>query len=118
MLHLASETVMSPKTGLAVEVRQGQHLRVVQVQGKQVVDMVAWNLDNLREKLSTAYSRNRYMAEPGQPYFPHDTVTEGDWLMSNVCRPMMTIVKETVEPKGVHGLHHRMCNRFFYAVFG
>jgi uncharacterized protein YcgI (DUF1989 family) len=31
---------------------------------------------------------------------------------------MMTMVKETPTPKGVHGSHHRMCNTFFYEVFG
>ena len=112
------EKTLAPKTGLALEVRQGQRLRVIEIEGKQVVDLVAWNLDNLREKTSTAYSRNRYFPDGPGDYFPHDTVKEGDWLMSNVCRPMLTIVKETAEPKGVHGSNHRMCNRFFYKVFG
>jgi hypothetical protein len=31
---------------------------------------------------------------------------------------MMTFVKETPEPKGVHDTHNRMCNRFLYESYG
>lgn len=112
------EQVMPPKSGLAVEVKQGQHLRVIDLEGKQVVDMAVFNLDNLREKLSTSNSRTRYFIEPGGEYAPRDHIQEGDWLMSTLCRPMMTIVKETSEPKGVHDACNRMCNRFLYENLG
>jgi uncharacterized protein YcgI (DUF1989 family) len=112
------DQVMPPKEGLALEVRQGQHLRLTQIDGQQVVDLVVWNLDNPREKLSTAYTRIRYFGEPGQGYFPRDRISEGDWLMSTICRPLMTFVRDEQDEKGVHGLHHRMCNRFYYKVFG
>ena len=112
------EQVMPPKTGLAVEVKQGQHLRIITLEGKQVVDTVMFNLDNPREKLSPSYSRGRYFPKPGKEYAPHDHLEEGDWLMSTICRPMMTIVKETPRPKGLHDTHHRLCNRFFYAAWG
>lgn len=111
------EKVMPPKTGLSVEVKQGQHFRVIDLEGKQVVDMAVWNLDNLREKLSTSNSRTRYIPKPGEPYAPRDHIQEGDWLMSTICRPMMTIVKETMEPKGIHDACNRMCNRFLFRVF-
>jgi len=112
------EQIMPPKTGLAVEVKHGQHLRVIDLEGKQVVDMAVWNLDNLREKLSTSNSRTRYFLEPGQGYNPRDHLQEGDWLMSTLCRPMMTIIKETPEPKGVHDACNRMCNRFLFENLG
>ena len=38
--------------------------------------------------------------------------------MSTLCRPMMTFVKETPEPKGVHDTHNRMCNRYLYESYG
>ena len=66
------EKVMPPKTGLAVEVAQGQKLRVIDLEGQQVVDMAVFNRENLREKLSTSYSRTRYTPEPGQDYVPRD----------------------------------------------
>ena len=58
------------------------------------------------------------MPPPGQEYVPRDNLTEGDTLMSTLCRPMMTIVTETPEPKGVHDMHNRMCNRFLFESHG
>jgi len=112
------EKVMPPKTGLAVIVKTGQHLRVIDLEGKQVVDMAVFNEHNLREKLSTSYSRTRYPPARGGEYIPRDRLTEGDTLMSSICRPMMTILKETPEIKGMHDVHNRMCNRYLYESHG
>ena len=112
------ERVMPPKTGLALTVTTGQVLRVTDLEGKQVVDMALFNKANPREKLSTSYSRTRYIPKPGAEYVPRDRLTEGDTLMSTICRPMMTILKETPEIKGVHDTHNRMCNRYLYDSYG
>jgi uncharacterized protein YcgI (DUF1989 family) len=112
------EHVMPPKTGHAVEVTQGQHLRITDLEGKQVVDVAVFNADNPREKLSTSNSRTRYVPKPGDDYVPRDRLTEGDHLMSTLCRPLMTIVADTPEPKGVHDAHNRMCNRFLFESHG
>src|SRR5262245_65365377 len=93
------DQVITTKRGLAVTMRRGQHLRVTDLEGKQVVDMAVFNAANPREKLSTSYSRTRYVPKPGAEYVPRDKLLEGDTLMSTICRPMMTIVKETPEPK-------------------
>ena len=110
------EKTMAGKTGLAVEVRKGQHLRVIDLEGKQVCDMAIFNLDNLREKLSTSYSRTRYVPKTMGDYVPRDKLMEGDTLMSTICRPMMTIMEETAPVKGVHDCHNRMCNFYLYEV--
>lgn len=107
---------MPPESGLAVEVKKGQHLRVIDLEGKQVVDMAVFNKDNPREKLSTSYSRTRYVPKKKGEYIPRDKLTEGDTLMSTICRPMMTIVKETQPIKGMHDVHNRMCNRYLYEI--
>jgi hypothetical protein len=112
------EHVMPPKSGHAVVVKKGQHLRITDLEGKQVVDVAVFNNDNYREKLSTSNSRTRYWPKPGEPYVPRDHLTEGDTLMSTLCRPLMTIVKETPEPKGIHDTHNRMCNRFLFESHG
>ena len=117
-MKLIFEQVMPPKTGLAVIVKQGQHLRVNDLEGKQVVDMAVFNEHNLREKLSTSYSRTRYPPARRGEYIPRDRLTEGDTLMSSICRPMMTILKETPEIKGMHDVHNRMCNRYLYESHG
>jgi uncharacterized protein YcgI (DUF1989 family) len=110
------EQVMPGKSGLAVEVKKGQYLRVIDLEGKQVCDMAVFNKDNVREKLSTSYSRTRYEPKVVGEYVPRDKLMEGDTLMSTLCRPMMTIVKETSVVKGVHDCHNRMCNRYLYEV--
>ena len=117
-MKLIHEQVLLPKTGVAVKVRQGEHIRVIDLEGKQVVDMAVFNLTNPREKLSTSYSLARYPPDKAGEYVPRDKLQEGDTLMSTICRPMMKIVKETPEPKGVHDVHHRMCNRYLYESHG
>src|SRR5260370_15246303 len=104
--------VIPPKLGFGLVVKKGQNLRIIDIEGKQVVDMALFNADNPREKLSTSNSRTRYVPKPGAEYVPRDKLTEGDTLMSTLCRPMMTFVRETPDPKGVHDTHNRMCNRF------
>lgn len=111
------EKTLLPGSGLAVEVKQGQYLRVIDLKGQQVVDMAVFNLDNLREKLSTSNSRNRYIPKPGMQYVPRDHLEEGDWMMSTINRPLMTITKETMKSKGVHDACNRMCDHFMYKVF-
>lgn len=117
-MKMVYEQVMPPASGLAVDVKKGQHLRIINVEGGQVVDTVMFNLHNLREKLSCSYSRSRFKPEPGRPYMPHDYVQEGDTLMSTIQNPMMTIVKETMEQKGVHDVHFRCCNRKWFELYG
>ena len=118
-MKLVHEEIMAPKTGTVVRVDRGQRVRVIDVEGKQVVDLAVFNANNLREKLSTSYSRTRGAPpEPGGEYVPRDHLREGDKLMSTLCNPMMAIVAETPEPKGVHDVHHRMCNSVLYETYG
>ena len=112
------EKIISPKTGLAVVVKKGQHLRVIDIEGKQVVDMAAFKEDNPREKLSTSYSRTRQKPKTPGDYSAGDLLMEGDTLMSTICNPMMTIIKETANPKGIHDVHQRMCNSYLYEMHG
>jgi uncharacterized protein len=117
-VNLIHEHVMPPKTGYSVALKRGQHLRITDLEGKQVVDMAVFNADNYREKLSTSNSRTRYIPKEGEEYVPRDKLTKGDTLMSTLCRPMMTIIEETPQPKGVHDVHNRMCNSFLYETYG
>ena len=51
-MSVIHEHVMAPKTGHAVSVKRGQHLRITDLEGKQVVDVAIFNADNYLEKLS------------------------------------------------------------------
>lgn len=117
-MDIAFEKFMQPATGLAVTVEPGQRLRVTDLEGLQVVDMAVFNADNLREKLSTAYSRSRAGVVESGRFHPRDHLGVGDVLMSTINREMMTITADTPEIKGMHDVHGRMCNRHLYEKMG
>ena len=110
--------ILGPSEGIAVELRPGQRIRVVDVRGKQVVDMAIFNLENPREKISTSYSRSRYDPETVGRFYPRDRLTTGDFLMSTLNREMMRITADTAAVKGMHDVHGRMCNRRLFDVLG
>lgn len=112
------EQVLQGASGIAFEIGVGQRLRITDIEGLQVIDMAVFNADNPREKLSLPYSRSRYTPESGQTFHPGDRLLAGDCLRSTIYRPMMRINEETPEPKGVHGVDGRMCNRHLYAAYG
>jgi uncharacterized protein len=126
MTELLNE-VLPPKTGRALLVRTGEVLRITDLEGQQVVDVAIFNANNYRDKLSLSYSTTRYAMQQsarraGRPepavLMSKDFLTEGDTLVSTIYTPLMTIIKETPEPKGVHKVNQRMCNRRFYESFG
>lgn len=112
------ETVMAPATGWADVVKTGQRLRVTDLEGLQVVDMAVFNAGNVREKLSTSYSRSRTWVAAADGFHPRDRLFEGDVLMSTINNEMMRITADTAEVKGMHDVHGRMCNRHLYAAMG
>lgn len=117
-MTLPHEHIVEPKTGYAFFLDRDQVARLTDLAGKQVVDMTVYNASNYREAISTSYSRTRYVPKPGEEFAEWDSLGEGDTIMSTLCRPMLTIRKETAEPKRIHDFHQRMCNRYLYSVFG
>ena len=112
------DRIVAPKTGVAVEVKKGQLLRLIDVEGKQCLDLCLWNRANPREKLSTTWSRTRRTPKPNEGWSSADRLLPGDVLRSTLCRPMMTITADTTEPQGIHDTHIRMCNAYLYEIFG
>jgi uncharacterized protein YcgI (DUF1989 family) len=88
MKRVASFTIPA-KTGRAFEVRQGQHVRVVELEGPQVCDFDAFNLHDPREWFYSAGTRTRVGVHPRQG---HQLYTRPPWE-----RPMFTIVADTVQ---------------------
>lgn len=73
-----------------MEMERGQMLRVVDIEGQQVLDLVGFGADRT-EKLSCLISNllnNTWR------------LTRGHVIYTNRCRPMLTIVEDTV------GVHH------------
>ena len=91
------------KSARACEIRKGQVLRVIAVEGPQVVDLNVYNLHDLREHFSAARTRS-----VGGLY-----VHEGTKLYSNPGRErvMMTVIRD---PVGNHDILGTRCSAFVY----
>lgn len=50
------EQIVPAKEGLGFVIHYGQRFQIIDWEGQQVVDMVAFNADNVDEKLSCVYS--------------------------------------------------------------
>lgn len=78
---------LEPQTGTAFELRKDQLLRVTDLEGEQVADLVAFNRVDRREWLSSGrtidYANSIYL-------------TKGHLLYSNRSRPMFAIVEDDV----------------------
>jgi len=94
--------IISPKTAKAFLVKRNQRLRIVDIEGKQVGDFIAYNSDDLREKLSQSRTRA----------FPKKLKLKiGDKIYSDRDHPMFTITEDTC---GVHDLMWQACSRWVY----
>jgi uncharacterized protein YcgI (DUF1989 family) len=97
---------VQPGTGYAVEVLEGQLLQIIDVQGKQVGDFVAFNLHDRAEFLSVAHTR------AGNANLLLQT---GMTLLSNRRRPMFELVEDTV---GRHDMLYAACDPKRYEDLG
>ena len=97
MVQLQNEIV--PKnSGRAFVVKRGQRLRVA---GRTVVDFVAFNLANLRERFDQARTKTNQVKI---------FVSTGDQLISKLNNPLLTIVADTFK-EGHHDLQKGMCSK-------
>src|SRR6476659_9330999 len=78
---------LEPQTGTAFELKNGQLLRVIDLEGEQVADLTAFNRSDKAEWLSSGRSID---------YANRIYLTRGDLLYSNRSRPMLTIVEDDV----------------------
>lgn len=78
---------LAPQTGRAFILKRGQLLRVIDPQGEQVADLVAFSLHDRQEWLSSGHTFD---------YNKTIRLTTGHVLYSNRSRPMLAIVEDTV----------------------
>src|SRR5436309_7897253 len=78
---------LEPQTGTAFELNKGQSLRVIDLEGEQVADLVAFNRADHAEWLSSGRSID---------YANSIYLTTGNILYSNRSRPMFTITADDV----------------------
>ena len=80
-------SVIAPRSGVAFELRRGQRLRVIDPEGEQVADLLAYNREDIGEVLSSGRSLD---------YAGSIFLGAGDALYSNRSRVMLGIVEDMV----------------------
>lgn len=80
-------SVIAPRSGVAFELRRGQRLRVIDPEGEQVADLLAYNREDIGEVLSSGRSLD---------YAGSILLGAGDALYSNRSRVMLRIVEDMV----------------------
>lgn len=98
---------LEPQTGTAFELRRGQMLRVIDVEGEQVADLIAFSKVDRTEWLSSGRTID---------YAGTLRLTAPHVLYSNRSRPMLTIVADDV---GCHDFLLTPCSReTFQIIYG
>lgn len=99
------EFIIKPRTGKSFEVKKGKYITIVDLEGKQVADFFAVNLNNPDEILST-----------GVTIDCNDSlkVTVGDKIYSNLYNIMFKIIEDDVKE---HDLLHPCCRLEMYDFF-
>ena len=116
---LVYEEVIPPKTGFSTIVKKGQYFRIIDLMGKQMVDVAFFNVHNTKEKHSNIRSLARqFVVRPQAAYRIKDKLTTGDIIISTAFSPMMTIVADTPVPGGVHKVFGPSCSKELYEFLG
>src|SRR5690606_13823434 len=99
----APETVrIAPASAKAVVLSTGDVIRVIDVEGSQVADLVAFAKEDHGEYLSQGFTRLM---------LDRVDVRIGDALVSSSATPLLRVVDDTV---GVHDLLFPPCNTVMY----
>src|SRR6056297_1673394 len=78
--------VIEKQSGKAFKLKKGQKLKVIDPQGEQVSDMVLFNAQDTREKISSGKTLD---------FEESILISTGNFLWSNRSRKMMKILKDT-----------------------
>ncbi|WP_026449484.1 DUF1989 domain-containing protein [Aequorivita capsosiphonis] len=77
---------IQPQTGTAFKIKKGQQLKVIDPLGEQVSDMVLFNAEDTREKISSGKTLD---------FEETIIITKGHFLWSNRSNKMMKILEDT-----------------------
>jgi uncharacterized protein YcgI (DUF1989 family) len=106
---MATQHIVSPGGGAGVKLARGAHIRLIDIEGGQTGDLMAFSLDG-RERLSNGRSVD---------YNGKLLLSTGDVLWSDLSNPMLTIVADDV---GRHDFLYASCSiemyRMQYGVTG
>lgn len=107
--------IIPPRSGISFIVRKGQRLKIVDIEGEQVSDLICYNLHDINEYLSSGrtidYAETIYLTK-GHPFYSNrsnimfemtaDTVGKHDFLLTPCSAEMFRITYGHTEP-------HRGC---------
>ncbi|MDE2823550.1 MAG: DUF1989 domain-containing protein [Chloroflexota bacterium] len=106
--------VVPIRSGKAWPVLAGQICRIVVVEGAQVADFNAWNLNNPRERFWAARTKQLHRA--------HVTTFDRLWSCLPYLRPMLTIIGDSVDygldddGAGCHDLLGTRCDPYVHKM--
>lgn len=101
---LMNQYHLEPRTGVGFTAQRGQIIRVIDVEGEQVSDLVCFAEGDTQEYLSSA----RSIDYGGKIYF-----STGDALYSNLSNPMLTITTDRV---GKHDFLFAPCSQEMFRI--
>jgi len=104
---MKTEYIITPMSGISIKVNQGSLITIVDIEGRQVVDFSALNMNNPHEFLSTGVTIDCNGSLK---------VSSGDTIYTNLYNKMFTIIEDDVCE---HDLLHPCCRPemfdFFYS---
>jgi len=103
-IELITDVVIAGGFAAAVEVEAGDRLEVIDLEGQQVCDLIAFAALDRREWLSMSHTRAATLRLNLAP---------GDLLQSNWRRPMLEVLTDDV---GMHDLITQMCDARRYRL--
>jgi uncharacterized protein len=103
----ASRITIPARRGKSAYLNQGQHVRVINTHGQQVIDTWAFNREDLSECMSMEHLRTA---------LGRIMVHVGDALVTTRRRPILRLVEDT--SPGVHDTLLAACDRYRYELLG
>lgn len=98
---------LAARGGVAINLRLGQSIRVINTHGKQVVDTWAFNAADVTETMSMEHCRASWLRVNPQV---------GDAMISNRRRPLLTLTEDT--SPGIHDTLVAACDPSRYLQLG
>ena len=95
---------LAPQTGIAFTVQKGQTIRIIDVEGQQVADLISFARQNPEEYLSSGRSLD---------YNEKLFLSIGDKLYSNRSNPMLSITRD---PVGKHDFLFAPCSQEMFQL--
>ncbi len=113
-------SIIEPRSGTAFKLFQGQKLKVIDIQGEQVSDLICYNANDIKEHLSSGrtfdYEETLFLSKGNKFYsnrsnimfeIIEDTVGRHDFLLTPCSAETFKIIYGHSNPH--HGCHGNLC---------